>query len=71
MSWRSQKQACDALSAAETEYIALSATAQEALWIRQLIGDITAGSVCPMEILEDNQSAICVANNPVFHSRTK
>ena len=24
-----------------------------------------------MEILEDNQSAICVANNPVFHSRTK
>ena len=24
-----------------------------------------------MEILEDNQSAICLANNPIFHGRTK
>ena len=51
VSWRSRKQACVALSTAEAEYIALSATAQEALWSRQLIGDITAGSVCSMEIL--------------------
>lgn len=64
VSWRSRKQTCVALSTAEAEYIALSAAAQEALWIRQLIGDIVVGSVCPMEIFEDNQSAICLANNP-------
>ena len=33
VSWRSQKQTCVALSTAESEYIALSAAAQEALWI--------------------------------------
>ncbi len=33
--------------------------------------DITAREARPMEILEDNQSAICLANNPVFHGRTK
>ena len=71
MSWRSQKQTCVALSTAEAEYIALSAAAQEALWIRQLIGDIAARSIRPMEILEDNQSTICLANNPVSHGRTK
>ncbi len=25
----------------------------------------------PMELMEDNQSAICMATNPVFHGRTK
>jgi hypothetical protein len=51
MSWWSQKQTCVALSTAEAEYIAFSAAAQEALWIRQLIQDIAAGGSCPMEIL--------------------
>jgi hypothetical protein len=59
VSWR-RKQTCVALSTAKAEYIALSAAVQEALWIRQLIQDIAAGGSCPMEILEDNQSAICL-----------
>lgn len=71
VTWRSQKQTCVALSTAESEYVALAAAVQEALWLGQLKKDITAGRADPIEIREDNQSAICMATNPRFHSRTK
>ena len=34
VSWKSRKQTCVALSTAEAEYVAMSAAAQEATWIR-------------------------------------
>lgn len=71
ISWKSQKQTCVALSTAESEYVALSAASQEALWLKRLIGEITGEDTRPMELMEDNQSAICMATNPVFHGRTK
>ena len=40
ISWRSEKQACVALSTAEAEYIALASAAQEAVWVRQLLADL-------------------------------
>ena len=39
VTWRSKKQSCVALSTAEAEYTALSSAAQEAAWLRQLIGN--------------------------------
>ena len=71
VSWRSNKQSCVALSTAETEYVALAAAAQEAIWLRQLTSDILDKPGEGTEIFEDNQSAICLAKNPQFHSRTK
>ncbi len=71
ISWRSQKQTCVALSTAEAEYVSLSAAAQEAIWLRGLLAEIIGGEEKQMELLEDNQSAICMASNPVFHGRTK
>ena len=59
-----------ALSTAEAEYIALSGGVQEAIWIRQLITELsgkhepTKGTV----IYEDNQSATYLAKNPQFIS---
>ena len=35
------KLACVALSTAEAEYIALASTAQESVWLQQLLADIT------------------------------
>ena len=64
VSWKSQKQTCVALSTAEVNTLPCLLQPR----IRQLIGDIAAGGIRPMEILEDNQSAICLA---VFHDRTK
>ena len=40
VTWKSQKQSCISLSAAEAECIALSSTTQEAVWIRELNSDL-------------------------------
>ncbi len=71
VSWRSKKQTCVALSTAEAEYIALSAAAQEALWMRQLLANLNVNFDEPVKIYEDNQSAICMSKNPQFHGRSK
>ena len=71
VSWRSRKQACVALSTAEAEYIALAITTQEATWMRKLLEDLHIQQVEPTVIYEDNQSAICIAQNPQYHSKTK
>ena len=71
VSWRSKKQTCVALSTAEAEYIALSAAAQEALWMRQLLANLNVNFDEPVTIYEDNQSAICISKNPQFHGRSK
>ena len=41
ISWRSKKQTCVDLSTAEAEYVALSSSAQESLWLLQLFADLT------------------------------
>ena len=71
VSWRSKKQTCVALSAAEAEYMALASAAQEAIWLRQLTTDLKCGPAGPLLIFEDNQAAICMAKNPQFHGRAK
>ncbi len=71
ISWRSHKQTCVALSTAESEYIALSAAAQEAVWLQRLSSDISGENSREIMILEDNQSAICLAKNQRAHGRTK
>ena len=43
---------------------------QEAAWMRKLLNDLQA-CVSLLKIMEDNQSAIAIAKNPVAHARTK
>ena len=71
VSWRSKKQVCVALSTAEAEYMALASAVQEAVWMRQLTSDLKNGPTGPTVIFEDNQSTICMAQNPQFHGRAK
>ena len=71
ISWLSKKQATVALSTAESEYIALSQAAQEAIWLRRLLQDIGMKFESPTQVNEDNQGAIAMAKNPVAHARTK
>ena len=71
VSWKCRKQACVALSTAESEYMALSSAAQEAIWMRQLLSELKGESLKPATIFEDNQSAICLSKNPQFHGRSK
>ena len=71
ISWRNKKQTCVALSTAEAEYVALSSTAQESLWLQQLLADLTKEPTKSMVIYEDNQLAIIMAKDPQFHGRSK
>ena len=72
VSWKSQKQRCVALSTAEAEYVAMASAAQESVWLKQLMGELTnSDAEAPTLIYEDNQSAIAMAKNPQFHGRAK
>ena len=71
ISWRSKKQSVVALSSTEAEYIALASAVQEAVWLRNLLSDLTSKQVKPTVIYEDNQGAIALCKNPIDHSRMK
>lgn len=59
-----------ALSSCEAEYIALTHTVQEAKFLKQLIYDILFLNIeCHIGV--DNQGAILLSKNPVFHQRSK
>ena len=49
----------------------MSVATQEAIWLRHLLNEIGYAQDGPSLISSDNQSAISLAKNPVFHQRTK
>ena len=71
ISWGSKKQHTVALSSTEAEYVAGSQATREAIWLRLLLSEIRQLAAGPTSILIDNQSAIALAKNPVFHGSTK
>lgn len=70
ISWWSRKQKVTARSSTEAEYQSLVQTSIELTWIRTLLTELHVSFQTPM-IYCDNQSAVSIAHNPVFHSRTK
>jgi hypothetical protein len=56
---------------AEAEYIALTDSFKEALWLQSLLAEISRSLVAPTTMFEDNQSAMKLASNKVHSSRTK
>ena len=70
-SWCSRKQDNVAQSTAEAEYAATTVAVNQAIWIRKILADLHMNQLEPTEIYVDNQAAISIANNPVFHGRTK
>lgn len=71
VSWKSRKQPTVALSTCEAEYMALTETTQEAIYLKQILSDLNVGSVEPIQLYGDNQGAIAIVKNPVKHNRTK
>jgi len=67
----SKKQCVVSLSSTEAEYIALSAATQEVVYVRRLLSDLGVQHDKPTVFMEDNQGTIALAQNPVFHPRTK
>jgi hypothetical protein len=71
VTWRSKKQSVVARSSAEAEYRAMAATTSEVIWLKQLVKDLGIDCNYPIPMFCDNQVARHIANNPVFHERTK
>jgi hypothetical protein len=71
VSWKPRMQDRVSMSSTEAEYYALSEAACEAQWFRMLMGELILYQERATVILEDNESAINLAHNPVHHSRTK
>ncbi|KAB2607912.1 hypothetical protein D8674_011080 [Pyrus ussuriensis x Pyrus communis] len=71
VTWKSKKQTVIARSSAEAEYRAMASTACELIWLKGLLCDLGVFTAQPMTLFCDNQVAMHIASNPVFHERTK
>lgn len=71
VSWKTKKQATVSKSSAEAEYRALASTVCELQWITYILQDLQVPLKLPIPLLCDNQAALHIAANPVFHERTK
>ena len=71
ISWKSQKQRIVALSSCEAEYVSLTSAVQEGKFLSQLYADMNNCDKNIVILYVDNQGAIALAKNPVFHQRSK
>ncbi|CAL1354242.1 unnamed protein product [Linum trigynum] len=71
ISWRTKKQFIVARSSAEAEYRAMASTVSELFWLHWLLSDLGVTQTQPTRLYCDNQAALHIAANLVFHERTK
>lgn len=71
INWCSKKQEIIAQSTAEAEFIAATAAANQAIWLRKILQDLCLKQQESTQIFVDNQAAISISSNPTFHGKTK
>jgi hypothetical protein len=71
VSWSPKKQSMVALSSTKAEYMAAAAATKEAVWLRTLLGEFNLSKTHMITLHIDNQSAILLASNSMFHECTK
>lgn len=70
ISWETKKQVTVALSSTEAEYMGISECCKEAVYLRNLLLELT-NVTYPVPIFNDNQSAHKLSANPIYHKRSK
>ena len=72
ITWSSKKQAIQAQSSTEAEYVALSEAARKACWLRNLHTELgLLSSNTPTKLYGDNEGSLVMARNPQLHQRSK
>ena len=69
--WCTKKQEIIALSTTEAEYVAITHTSKEALWLCTLIKELFRDIKGPTTLYSDNQLAITLTKDHQHHMRTK
>jgi len=70
VSWQSKLQKCVALSTTEAEFIAATEACKELIWMKKFLTEL-GFSQDGYQLFCDSQSAIHLAKNASFHSRSK
>nr|GFA11365.1 hypothetical protein [Tanacetum cinerariifolium] len=70
VSWMSKKHDCTVISSAEAEYVVLSASCAQVMWMRTQLQDYGL-NYNKIPLYCDSQSAIAISCNLIHHSRTK
>lgn len=71
ISWKSKLQSIIAQSTTEAEYIAINTIIKEAVYIKALLEELGYYYQNKFPIYTDNNGALLLAKNPIFHERTK
>ncbi|WVZ98286.1 LOW QUALITY PROTEIN: hypothetical protein U9M48_043748 [Paspalum notatum var. saurae] len=71
ITWQSQKQKVVALSSCEAEYIAAATASCQGMQLARLLAELRGRETSAVKLNIDNQSAIQLSKNPVFHDRSK
>ncbi|GKA88247.1 retrovirus-related pol polyprotein from transposon TNT 1-94, partial [Tanacetum coccineum] len=70
VSWVSKLQSVVAMSTTEAEYVAAAQASKEAVWLKMLLEEL-GRKQDNITLFCNNQSALYLARNPAFHSKTK
>lgn len=71
ISWASIRQQSVSTSTTESEYVAACQAIKELIWLKSLITELNPRETSAAKFYMDNQSAIRLIKNPVYHKRTK
>jgi len=71
VSWMSKKKPIVTLSTTEAEFVAAAASTCQAVWMRQILRNLSHVQESCIVIMCDNSSTIKLPKNPVMHGRSK
>ena len=71
ISWKNKKPTTMSKSSTEVEYRSMVFISCELTWLRYLLRDLHIDHPKPVTLYYDNQVAMHIVANPVFHERTK
>ena len=71
ISYKSRNQDVVARSSVEAEYRAMALATCELIWLKHLLQELRFWKDEQIKLICDNQVALHISSNPVFHERTK